>query len=249
MITISLTISFSCLVGLGLVLVAVVVKLLDYSTSAMTLVGRHESSSSSNACSCLAAVPDTTNVLASASWNRQFSLWDTRSRQAIATLDLPGKAFSMDVTQNRIVVATSGRRNVIVDIRNQKPEIVLDRESSLKFQTRTIRFFPDGRGFALGSVEGRVGVEFLEELQVPAQSMKRYAFKCHRVGDTVYPVNCIAFHPKFTDAFATGGCDGTVVLWDGGNKKKVSSCRMLYIAAPHANQWHQGVSRVTASPL
>jgi cell cycle arrest protein BUB3 len=51
---------------------------------------------------------------------------------------------------------------------------------------------------------------------------KKYAFKCHRVGDTVYPVNCINFHPKF-GTFATGGCDGTVVLWDGWNKKKLTS--------------------------
>ena len=55
---------------------------------------------------------------------------------------------------------------------------------------------------------------------------KKYAFKCHRVGDTVYPVNAIAFHPKY-GTFATGGCDGTVVTWDGLNKKKlvtISKC-------------------------
>lgn len=51
---------------------------------------------------------------------------------------------------------------------------------------------------------------------------KKYAFKCHRVGDTVYPVNCIDFHPKF-GTFATGGCDGTVVCWDGWNKKKLTT--------------------------
>lgn len=172
---------------------------------------------------------DNNNILASASWNRQCCLWDVRASTGtpVATLELPGKAFSMDVdpTHNRLVVATSGRRNVVIDWKKGGPaEIVLDRESSLKFQTRTIRFFPDGRGFALGSVEGRVGVEFLEELPgLPAHSMTRYAFKCHRVNDTVYPVNCIAFHPRYTTTFATGGCDGSVVLWDGGNKKKVSA--------------------------
>lgn len=40
-----------------------------------------------------------------------------------------------------------------------------------------------------------------------AQSRK-YAFKCHRRNesgqDIVYPVNAIAFHPKF-GTFATGG--------------------------------------------
>ena len=52
--------------------------------------------------------------------------------------------------------------------------------------------------------------------------MKKYAFKCHRESTTVYPVNAIAFHPKY-GTFATGGCDGTVVTWDGLHKKKLAS--------------------------
>lgn len=38
----------------------------------------------------------------------------------------------------------------------------------------------------------------------------------------MYPVNAIAFHPRF-GTFATGGCEGTVVCWDGLNKKKLST--------------------------
>ena len=38
---------------------------------------------------------------------------------------------------------------------------------------------------------------------------KKYAFKCHRVDNVVYPVNAITFHPGF-GTFATGGCDGVV---------------------------------------
>ena len=51
---------------------------------------------------------------------------------------------------------------------------------------------------------------------------KKYAFKCHRINDTIYPVNTIAFHPTH-GTFATGGADGTVVTWDGANKKKLCS--------------------------
>ena len=36
------------------------------------------------------------------------------------------------------------------------------RESSLKFQTRSVACFVDGRGYALGSVEGRVSMEFFD---------------------------------------------------------------------------------------
>jgi WD40 repeat protein len=52
---------------------------------------------------------------------------------------------------------------------------------------------------------------------------RKYAFKCHRATiegvHTVWPVNCIAFHPIGT--FATGGCDGYVNVWDGQNKKRL----------------------------
>jgi len=195
------------------------------------------------ACSCLCALNDgNMNVVASAGWHGQFHIWDLRletcgdedgertspvAPRPATTIELPGKAFDMDVdpTHKRFVVATSGRRNCFIDIRNpSEAEIVLDRESSLKFQTRTVRFFrPDGVGIAVGSVEARVGIEYLDELGVPApKGHKKYAFKCHRANDRIFPVNCIEFHPKY-GTFATGGCDGTVVLWDGLNKKKLTT--------------------------
>lgn len=49
---------------------------------------------------------------------------------------------------------------------------------------------------------------------------KKYAFKCHRVGNTVFPVNALAFHPVH-GTFATGGCDGFVNIWDAKNKKRL----------------------------
>lgn len=37
----------------------------------------------------------------------------------------------------------------------------------------------------------------------------KYAFKCHRKGDQVFPVNAMAFHPVY-GTFATGGCDQVI---------------------------------------
>jgi cell cycle arrest protein BUB3 len=228
------------------------IKALDIETSSVQLIGKHLQHQKSgndqmdqgitakskirNACSCLAAMNgDHPQIVASSSWNRQLCLWDLRQQQnsgAVAQVDLPGKAFSMDVdsVRGRILVATSGRHNVFFDVRqgavgseSYALEQSLERESSLKFQTRCVRFFPQGNAFCVGSIEGRVGVEFLEELGLPTNGMKNYAFKCHRVGDTVYPVNVIAFHNTYTSTFATGGCDGTVVLWDAMQKKKLMS--------------------------
>ena len=163
----------------------------------------------------------------------------------LVQLKLPDKAFSMDAIpihnnsnnnnnsnnaeSYRIAISTAGKRLLIIDIQNlhtpnPTATIVLNRESSLKYQSRTCRFFPSGNGLAIGSIEGRVAIEFLNDapLNIPSPSgMKKYAFKCHRSGDIVYPVNAIAFHPKF-ETFATGGCDGTVVTWDGLHKKKLT---------------------------
>jgi len=193
------------------------------------------------ACSCLSSMSfdtttgDATQVIASAGWDSNFYLWDVRnsSSKPVAKIKLPDKAFSMDVDPskgNRIAIATSGRRLCVIDVKMMKQDgpldayqadMVLNRESSLKFQSRVCRFFPDGIGLAVGSIEGRVAVEFLNELGVSSKDKKRYAFKCHRSNDIVYPVNAIAFHPTF-GTFATGGCDGTTVTWDGLNKKKLT---------------------------
>jgi cell cycle arrest protein BUB3 len=52
-------------------------------------------------------------------------------------------------------------------------------------------------GYAVGSVEGRIAVEYLDSS--PEVQAQKYAFKCHRQAmgnvDHVWPVNAIAFHP------------------------------------------------------
>lgn len=193
------------------------VRKLDMETSKDMLVGRHEATNSNEkaACSCLSSLGD--HLVASSGWHKQLHLWDIRTpNNPVATVELPGKAFSMDVdpeAKNLLAVATSGRRACFIDVRRNgdalvEADLVLDRESSLKYQTRCLRFFPDGGAIAVGSIEGRAAVEYLEDLGREAKG-KKFAFKCHRVGDMVYPVNAIEFHPRY-GTFATGGCDGTV---------------------------------------
>jgi len=94
-----------------------------------------------------------------------------------------------------------------------------ERMSPLKCQTRCISASPDGRGFVVGSTEGRVAVEYLAEDE--GGQSRKYAFKCHRQGDLVFPVNALAFHPVY-GTFASGGADGVVNIWDGENRKRLS---------------------------
>jgi cell cycle arrest protein BUB3 len=168
--------------------------------------------------------------VASAGWDSTLRLWDPRAATAhVATLQLPGKAYSMSSAANRLVVATSGRQVDVYDVGQLTgaggatiPEPEQRRESSLKHQTRCVRCFPDGTGYALSSIEGRVAMEYFD-LKEEVQA-KKYAFKCHRRveegRDMIYPVNSIAFNARY-GTFATGGGDGTVNVWDGKQKKRL----------------------------
>ncbi|KAL7537673.1 hypothetical protein ACHAXR_009268 [Thalassiosira sp. AJA248-18] len=226
------------------------IKQFDIATSSVTTIGRHSPETDKNnlltgktkvAVSCLSVIDS--NLIASAGWDRKFHVWDVRQSKnaaAVVSMDLPGKAFSMDASSDgtKVVVATSGRRNCFFDIRQSQQlldkenndgqddessiaKLLLDRESSLKYQTRCVKFFPGAKGIAVGSIEGRVAIEYLDDIGI-SSGKKKYAFKCHRVNDTIYPVNAIAFHP-IHGTFATGGADGTIVTWDGNNKKKLCS--------------------------
>lgn len=167
---------------------------------------------------------EATGLVMSGGWDSEVKLWDSRSPNPLAgsaPMQSGGKIFTMALNGNRLVIGTGNRQVYLYDVRNMgQPEQV--RESSLMNQTRCIRIFPNGEGYALSSIEGRVAIEFFDPSDA-AQS-KKYAFKCHRKSDgkvqTLFPVNALAFHP-IHGTFATGGCDGMVNVWDGDNKKRI----------------------------
>lgn len=67
----------------------------------------------------------------------------------------------MSISGNRIVLATSGRYVTIHDIRKlATPEQV--RESSLQNMLRIVRCFPNKHGYAVGSCEGRIAIEYFD---------------------------------------------------------------------------------------
>lgn len=58
------------------------------------------------------------------------------------------------------VVATAERHMCIINL--QQPSVIYKQMTSpLKWQTRTIACFPEGDGYAVGSVEGRVAMQFV----------------------------------------------------------------------------------------
>lgn len=186
--------------------------------SARTGLGQHR-----KAVSCLDYAAED-NILVSGSWDSSVSFWDPRGATGssgsslIQNIATPGKVYSISVTGQRVVVATSERHILVYDVRNLN-QVVQERESPLRHQTRKVACSIDGRFFAVGSTEGRVAIEYFDS--DPEVQARKYAFKCHRVQRNAYPVNAIAFHPEY-GTFATGGSDGAVNVWDGENKKRLA---------------------------
>jgi len=193
----------------------------DVKTGKQTILGSHD-----GAIRCV-EYSATQQLVATGGWDSVVSLWDARQQGQNAALTASAtqpscKVYTMALAgPHRLLVATSGRHVFVYDLRNiATPEH--QRESALMNQTRCVRAFVDGSGFALSSTEGRVAIEYLD-LSAAVQK-KKYAFKCHRktVGKTqqLYPVNTMAFHPVH-GTFATGGCDGLINVWDWQNKKRI----------------------------
>lgn len=105
----------------------------------------------------------------------------------------------MSTCGEKLVVGTAGRKILVWDLRNMA-YVNQRRDSSLKYQTRAIRCFPNKQGFVLSSIEGRVAVEYLDTSSEVQK--KKYAFKCHRIKEDglerIYPVNAIRFLTKNT---------------------------------------------------
>ena len=64
----------------------------------------------------------------------------------------------------------------------------------------------DKTGYLVGSIEGRVAVQHVEE---SVGQTKNFTFKCHREGADIYAVNTMSFHPQH-GTFVTAGSDGCV---------------------------------------
>ncbi|OLL22057.1 Mitotic checkpoint protein BUB3 [Neolecta irregularis DAH-3] len=180
------------------------------------------------------------SLLISGSWDKSLKLYDSKSGNSAGDICLPEKVYTMATVNTKVIVGMANRKVYIFDTRNFKMPLQ-KRESSLKFMTRTIECMPNGEGYISTSVEGRVAVEFFDPS--PDVQAKKYAFKCHRQTageqDIVYPVNAIAFHPKF-HTFLSGGGDGTVSVWDYVARKRMRQLANFDISIAALGYSHDG---------
>lgn len=162
-------------------------------------------------------------MLVTGSWDRSVKYWDLRSSAPIGTIDAKERVYSMDVRNDSLLVIGTAERQVhIVDLKNPTT-IFKSMQSPLKWQTRVVSTFTDASGFAVGSIEGRCAIQYIDE----KDASSNFSFKCHRQPSTtdrnlsnVYSVNAISFHPVH-GTFSTAGSDGTFHFWDKDAKHRL----------------------------
>ena len=85
--------------------------------------------------------------------------------------------------------------------------------------------FGDGKGYAVGSIEGRCGIKNYDTSRTDLNRDADFCFKCHREENKntgradVYSVNGITFNEQY-NTFATYGSDGVIVIWNKDTKSK-----------------------------
>jgi len=177
---------------------------------------------------------DELNMVVSGGWDRSLRFWNCQQPTPVATLQLPERVYSMDVKYPLLAVATAERHVLIYNLQNLQanPNPYKSGQTALKMQTRCVSCFPDKTGYAVGSIEGRCSIVYIED------ASKNFTFKCHRSNEEIFAVNCIDFHPTM-GTFATAGGDGTFIFWDKDQRqrlKQFNTCHQSVTAAKFSAQ-------------
>ncbi|KAI1642219.1 WD40 repeat-like protein [Daldinia loculata] len=155
------------------------------------------------------------HIVASGSWDKTVKLWDLRQQSPFATIMCEDRVYSMDSKSLLLVVATAERHIHLIDLRN--PTVISRTlKSPLKHQTKAVDVFPDGKGWATASIEGRCSFNAVDK-----DSKVDFAFRCHRDSpdpetkiSKVWTINDVRFHPVQHTVLVTAGSDGVFNFWD-----------------------------------
>ncbi|KAG2225976.1 hypothetical protein INT45_002442 [Circinella minor] len=189
------------------------VRMMDMNTGQSTQVAAHD-----EPVKTVKFLDQGQDILATGSWDKTIKYWDLRQSRSVGTLQLPERVYSMDAVGDLLVAATADRNIALVNLQN--PTVIFKQViSPLKWQTRVVSCFIDSKGYAIGSIEGRVGIQYID----PADEAKSFSFKCHRDEQkNIHAVNNISFHPTY-GTFSTAGSDGTWSTWDKDSKQRLKS--------------------------
>jgi mRNA export factor len=160
------------------------------------------------------------------SWDKTLKYWDARQPTPTLQVQLPERCYALSCTHPLLVVGCAERHLQIFNLSNpQTPYRSI--QSPLKYQTRCVATFPDKSGYLIGSIEGRVAVNHVED----SLASKNFTFKCHREQADIYAVNSISFHPRH-GTFVTTGSDGVFNFWDKDSKQRLKQMQKCNAPIP-----------------
>ena len=102
------------------------------------------------------------SILVTGSWDKTIKYWDLRTSNPVATINCQERVYTMDTNGKLLVIGTADRYVNIVDLNNPNT-FYKTIQSPLKWQTRVVSCFTDATGFAIGSIEGRCAIQYVED--------------------------------------------------------------------------------------
>ncbi|XP_010415586.1 PREDICTED: mitotic checkpoint protein BUB3.3 [Camelina sativa] len=187
----------------------------DLNAGTVDTIGRHDDIATSIVYSC-----DKGEVI-STGLDEKIKFWDTRQRESLVfTTDASAAVRCITVSGNNLVVCMDASIH-IYDLRNLD-QAFRSCASQVEVPIRCVTSVPYSRGYAVGSVDGQVAVDF-PDTSCPSET--KYSFRCHpkcRNGriDGV-SVNAVEFSPCGSGTFVTGDNEGYVISWNAKSRRRL----------------------------
>lgn len=187
----------------------------DLHSGAQDTIGSH-----ADIATCIECSDQTCQVI-TAGLDKKVVCWDMRINKVIANLiNANGEVESISLSGCNLMVAI-GNSAYVYDLRNLKRPLQL-KESPVDARIRCISSCVYFKGFAVGSVDGRVAVEISPSSNSNDSS---YTFRCHPKAKNgrnhLVSVNDIVFNPLGLGSFVTGDDEGYVAIWDARNRRRL----------------------------
>ncbi|XP_047255499.1 mitotic checkpoint protein BUB3.3 isoform X1 [Capsicum annuum] len=180
--------------------------------------------------------------IVTAGWDRKINFWDARSTQSHGFLNsLVSDVESMSLCGLNLMFSAGSSVN-IYDIRSYKTSV-----HTKGIKVKCIRPIFNPKGFVVGSIDGRVLLEYI----CKSSLNEGYAFRCHpKVKDGrrhLVTINDIAFNPSIIGSFVTGDNDGYATLWDARGRKRIFEMSRYPNSVVSLSYSHDGLLLAVAS--
>ncbi|PIN07756.1 Mitotic spindle checkpoint protein BUB3, WD repeat superfamily [Handroanthus impetiginosus] len=178
-------------------------------------IGNHD-----DLATCIEYSEETCKIV-TAGWDKKVKFWDARSVSCYDCLgNLGVEVESMSVSGFNLMVALKSSVH-LYDLRYLDGS-VQSKEFFMDIHIKCVRSNLDLEGFAVGSVDGKVVLDYLAQ---SSSKNEGYAFRCHPKDKNgkrhLVAVNDIAFSPSICGVLVTGDNEGHASIWDVLSRKRL----------------------------